>query len=55
MFLLTCFEMGTLDEVLKKCGVALLEKGQVDQEDGGEHTDVVLPSTAAQQNRECRA
>jgi len=47
--------MGTLNEVLKECGFALLEKGQIDQEDGGERIDVVLPFIVAQQNRECRA
>jgi predicted RNase H-like HicB family nuclease len=55
LFLLTCFEMGTLDEVLKECGFALLEEGQVDNDLGGEHIDVVLPFIAARQNRECRA
>ncbi len=56
LFLLTCFEMGTLDEVLKECGFAPLSNGQVDNDaNGSEMIDVVLPFIAARQNKECRA
>jgi len=55
LFLITCFEMGTLSDVLKDCGFRPNLGGQYCDINGREHVDVVLPFIAAKQMRECRA
>lgn len=55
LFIETCFEMGTLDEVLKECGFRPVEDPISGSEDLGEQVDVVLPFFAAKRLNECHA
>ena len=46
LFLESCFERGTLDEVLKECGFAAAREGQV-QPERGEHLTVPFELVAS--------
>ena len=56
LFLVTCFEMGTLDEVLKSCGFMPSSTNAKDVATTEDETvEIVLPFIAAQKQQECLA
>ncbi len=54
LFLETCFEMGTLEEVLKDCGFKLAEHPEPPQQQH-EEVEVILPFILANTFQECHA
>ncbi len=55
LFIKTCFELGTLDEVLKECGFRPVHGTNHETEDIGNMIDIALPFSAVDNDRECRA
>ena len=55
LFFETCFEMGTLEEVLKESGFRRMESGDRDTDNCSEHLELALPFMAKNHFMECRA
>lgn len=55
LFLETCFEMGTLEEVLKECGFKPVEHQLPQSQQQHEEVEIVLPFIAANSFKQCHA
>ena len=55
LFVETCFEMGTLEDVLKESGFRSSSRGELDTDNCPNHIELSLPLLASNHLRECRA
>lgn len=55
LFVETCFEMGTLESILKESGFSSSSKGEIDVDNCPDHIELSLPFFASNHLRECRA